>query len=75
MVISGRRRGGDSRTRNLPLTGIYKVIFALVQNLAFVRTYTFRMKSTWSFINETPGLLQQLLGPQKNSELLYCIIE
>ncbi len=28
-----------------------------MQNLAFVRTYTFRMKSTESFINETPGLL------------------
>ncbi len=26
------------------------------QNLAFVRTYTFRMKSTESFINETPGV-------------------
>ncbi len=25
------------------------------QNLAFVHTYTFRMKSTESFINETPG--------------------
>ncbi len=26
------------------------------QNLAFVRTYTFRMKSTESFINETPDV-------------------
>ncbi len=27
------------------------------QNLAFVPMYTFRMKSTESFINETPGLV------------------
>ncbi len=27
-----------------------------MQNLAFVRTYTFMMKSTESFINETPGV-------------------
>ncbi len=30
MVISGRRRGVDARTHNLPLTGIYKEIFAHV---------------------------------------------
>ncbi len=30
MVISGRRRGGDVCTHNLPLTGIYKGIFAQV---------------------------------------------
>ncbi len=29
--------------------------FVRMQNLAFVHTYTFRMKSTESFINETPG--------------------
>ncbi len=26
-----------------------------MQNLAFVPTYTFRMESTESFMNETPG--------------------
>ncbi len=29
-VISGRSRGGDVCTHNLPLTGIYKGIFAQV---------------------------------------------
>ncbi len=29
--------------------------FTRTQNLAFVHMYTFRMKSTESFINETPG--------------------
>ncbi len=28
MVISGRSRGGDARTHDLPLTGIYKGMFA-----------------------------------------------
>ncbi len=70
MVISGRRRGGDARMHNLPLTGIIKGFlcmfwhthafinlktFVRMQNLAFVRTYTFRMKSTESFIHEAPG--------------------
>ncbi len=69
--ISGRRRTGDARTHNLPLTGICKGIFAQVlaygfinlktfvrtQNLAFVRTYTFRIKSTESFIHEAPGAM------------------
>ncbi len=74
MGISGRRRVGDQRTHNLPLTGIYKGIFAMfwrthafinlktfvrMQNLAFVRTYTFRMKSTESFIHEAPGHLDE----------------
>ncbi len=46
MVISGRRQGGDARTHNIPLTGIYKGIFVhgfinldtfmRTQNLAFV---------------------------------------
>ncbi len=78
MVISGRSRGGDARKRYLPLSGIYKGIFAQVlayvwfnksdkkltrtHNLAFVRTYTFRMKSTESFINETPGVFFTMLG-------------
>ncbi len=54
-MISGRSRGGDARTHNLPLTGIYKGIFAQVpENRAFVPTHTFRMKSMESFINETP---------------------
>ncbi len=53
MVILGRSRGGDAHTHNLPLTGVYKGIF--VQVLAFVRTYTFRMKYTESFIHEAPG--------------------
>ncbi len=56
MVILGRRQGGDARTHNLPLTGIYKGILAQVQNLAYMRTYTFRMKSTEIFINETLAL-------------------
>ncbi len=30
MVISARSRGGDARTHNLPLTEIYKGIFAQV---------------------------------------------
>ncbi len=66
MVTSGRSRGGDARTHNLPLTGIYKVIFA--QNLAFVRTYTFRMKSMESFKNEAPDLntAQVLLTAEPN---------
>ncbi len=70
MVISGRSGSGDARTHSLPLAGIYKGIFAQVlhthgfinlktfvhmQNLAFVRTYTFGMKSTESFINEVWG--------------------
>ncbi len=29
MVISVRSRGADARTHNLPLTGIYKVIFII----------------------------------------------
>ncbi len=66
MVISGRSRGGDERTHNLPLTGIYKGIsshFSVnlktcvhTQNLAFVRTYTFMIKSMESFIHEAPEL-------------------
>ncbi len=82
MVISGRRRGGDARTHNLPLTGIYKgylrrfwrthgfinlKTFVRTQNFAFVPTYTFRMKSTESFINETPDL-----SPIEN---IWCIIK
>ncbi len=66
MVISGRREGGDARTHN-PLTGIYKGMFwrmhafinlktfVRMQNLAFVHTYTFRMKPTLSFTHEAPG--------------------
>ncbi len=50
------RQGEDARMHNVPLTGIYKGIFAQVQNLAFVLTYIFRMKSTEIFINETPAL-------------------
>ncbi len=30
MVILGRSRGGDARTHNRPLTGIYKGIYAQV---------------------------------------------
>ncbi len=30
---------------------------ASTQNIAFVRMYTFRIKSTESLINETPGLV------------------
>ncbi len=30
VVISGRRRGGDAGTHNLPLAGIYKGIFEQV---------------------------------------------
>ncbi len=93
MVISGRSRGGDARTHNIPLTGIYKVICAQVlayawfyksekkctrtQNLAFVQTYTFWMKSTESFINKTPGLL--LIGPKSSFQikvhLVWCLEE
>ncbi len=36
-------------------------IFVRTQNLAFVRTYTFRMTSTESFIHETPGVYGQCL--------------
>ncbi len=57
----------NAHTHNLPLTGIYKGIFVHVlvyacfyksenicayANLAFVHTYTFRMKSTESLIHE-----------------------
>ncbi len=64
-------QGGDAHTHTFPLPGIFKEIFVQVlvytwfyksekkithtQNLAFVHTDTFRMKSTESFINETPG--------------------
>ncbi len=60
MVILGRSQGGEARAHNLPLTGIYKGSFAhytwctlafinlkdftQAQKLAFVRTYTFRMR-------------------------------
>ncbi len=64
MVISGRSRGGDARTHNLPLTWIYKGIFVQVpacawfyksenlcvrKNRAFVPMYSFKIKSTESF--------------------------
>ncbi len=41
--------------------------FTRTLNLAFVRTYTFRMKSTESFINKTPGLL--LSGPKSSFQM------
>ncbi len=44
MVISGRRLGGDARTHNLPLTGIYKGIFAHVLDWrmhAFIQIYLY----------------------------------
>ncbi len=71
MVISGRREGGDARTHN-PLTGIYKGMFwrmhafinlktfVRMQNLAFVHTYTFRMKPTLSFTHEAQEKKQKL---------------
>ncbi len=72
MVISRRRQGGDARTHNIPLTGIYKGIFVhgfinletfmRTQNLAFVCTHTFKRKSTGSFIHEDPGIGCSLLG-------------
>ncbi len=61
-------------THDLPLTGIYKGFLhrfwcthglinlktsVHTQNLAFVPTYTFRMKSTESFINEPPCSIAQ----------------
>ncbi len=64
MMFSGRRRGGDARTHNLPLTGISNPAYACfyksenfvcMQNRAFVPTCTFRMKSMEGFINEAPG--------------------
>ncbi len=45
-----------------------------MQNLAFVRTYTFRMKSKESFINETPGaylLLFSLKTSRTSSSLIF----
>ncbi len=70
--------GGDARAYNLPLAGVYKGIlfwrsfvfinlktFVRMQNLAFVRSFTFRMKSTERFIHEAPGLksmMQYFLG-------------
>ncbi len=61
--------GGDTRTHNLSLTGSHKVIFLHMfwrvlinlktfvhtHNLAFVHTYTFRMKSSDSFILDATG--------------------
>ncbi len=41
--------------------------FTRTLNLAFVRTYTFRMKSTEIFINKTPGLL--LSGPKSSFQM------
>ncbi len=41
--------------------------FTHTLNLAFVCTYTFRMKSTESFINKTPGLL--LSGPKSSFQM------
>ncbi len=35
--------------------------FVRTQNLAFVRMYTFRMKSTESFIHEAPGVTLTML--------------
>jgi len=75
MVISGSCRGGDARTHIFPCLGFIKGFlrrfwrthgfinlktFVRTQNLAFVHTYTFRMKSTESFINETPVQQQAL---------------
>ncbi len=67
MVISRKSQGGDARTHNLPLTGIYKGIFAqvLAYNQAFVRTYNFRMESKESFINDTPIFWVLTVIPQQ----------
>ncbi len=73
MLISGRSRGGDAHTHNLPLTGIYKGIFAQVLVYAWFYksedfcvyakssfcAYVHRLKSMESFINETPGPLRE----------------
>ncbi len=67
-----------ARTHNLPLTGIYKGIFAQVLAYAwfyksekiheyaqssFYACVHFTMKSTESFMNETPGYFRQFRNP------------
>ncbi len=55
MVISGRRRGGDACTHNLPLTGIYKGIFAQVVVYAWLykseKMYAYAISSFCAYVH------------------------
>ncbi len=70
---------------NLPLTGICKGIFCTgsdkflkyfvhKQNRAFVPTYTFRMKSTESFINEAPWVCLKQSSEYFHTKSIFAVL-